>query len=314
MGFLLLEVELLAPQPSVLGLYLQPSLLSKDDTGTAAAGAEEAEVDPTDSSLALQQALVQRDLERLRAALFRVPPLITSFLYMPEVAVLIAVFGCVCFSIQAYQLPMTLFIVLLANGIMTASARSYANVVVWNDPGTPMGSATASASSAEDVAAVVAVPAAVALLRANQFVLAQVAFIVRELEVFHNILTFADARVSLIVYGFLLAVALVASLWVSLLSLSSLIFVTGSAVLLAVTLSSFLTEQAAMLSKDSIYYRSVQAVSTARATWLALRSRVPDELEMQHRFVAAGAVTKETAMLMVDAATDFAACPPGKTL
>lgn len=93
LGFLHIEAELLLPTKSALGLYLLPSQPEKNSG--AAVTVEEVMKDETpeltDSRLAVQQAVVQRDLERLRAALFQVPTIITSFLHFPEVLVLIAV-------------------------------------------------------------------------------------------------------------------------------------------------------------------------------------------------------------------------------
>jgi hypothetical protein len=88
---------------------------------------------------------------------------------------------------------------------------------------------------------------------------------------------------------------------------SSLIFVSGSAAFLFLTLGSFLQEQATLLPKNSIYLDLARNAQRTQALWAALRSHIPDELELTHRFIANSSITKETAMLMMDAAADFAA-------
>lgn len=93
---------------------------------------------------------------------------------------------------------------------------------------------------------------------------------------------------------------------------SSLVFLLGSVALLAATFSTFAQEQAAILPESSAYLSVVKYVRAMHCYWLALRSRVPDELEMQHRYICNLAITREVTALMIDAATDFAASPPGK--
>eukprot|EP00981_Chlorochromonas_danica_P010868 scaffold3491_cov160-Ochromonas_danica.AAC.4 len=298
LGFLHIEAEILLPTKSALGLYLLPSQPEKN-SGATITGEEvtkDETIELTDSRLAVQQAVFLRDLERLRAALFQV-------------------FGSICFSVRTHHLPLTIFFLVLGNG-----KRSYGSIVtVWNEPGLSAPAASSpllGSSSNADVAPLsessAPNPSVLALLRANAFLASQLSSIVHEVEVFHNILTFADPRVSIIAYGVLLGVALFATFWLLIFPVSSLIFCAGSLLILALTLTSFLQDQAAVLPEKSVYLGAANAINKGFAFWKALRSRVPDELEMVHRYIASTAVTKDTNMNMLDAASEYVSAPPSK--
>lgn len=211
LGFLLVEAEIIAPGNSVLGMYLRPA-------STTTPAPTEDDIDPSEALMVVQQGIVQRDIERLRANIFRIPAIVTAFLYFPEVIVLITAFGCLCFSLSAVQLPLAGFFLLLLNGILTNNARSFSGVTVWNEPGLQL---YTQALSASDDGASTSIPGyAAALLRANQFILNQLSFIVHELEIFHNLLTFADPRISLITYGALFGASFAATIWLALFPVS----------------------------------------------------------------------------------------------
>jgi len=254
--------------------------------------------------MVMQQSIVQRDVERLRSNLFRIPAIITAFLYFPEILVLIAVFGCLCHALHAGQFPMVVYLLLVANGVLTNNSRNYSVLTIWNDPGTQ----PAPAPTLEEINNMPAY--ASSLLKANSFIISQLSYIVHELEVFHNILTFADPRVSIICYGALLAFTIVSTLWLTIFSLVSYVFVLGSLFFAMLTFTTFAQEQAAALSSNSVYLPIAQAMKKGYAKWQAVRSRVPDELEMQHRYICTLAITKESAAGMMDAATDFVTSPP----
>lgn len=217
-------------------------------------------------------------------------------------------------------IPLMLIFLIDLAGLLTLTRRSYGSMVtVWNEPGLsgPVASspllgpssnadlATLSESSAPN-------PSVLSLLRANAFLASQLSTIVHEVEVFHNILTFADPRASIIAYGVLLGIALFATFWLLILPVSSLVFCTGSLLFLALTLTSFLQDQAAVLPEKSVYLGAANAIKQGVGYWKALRSRVPDELEMVHRYIASTAVTKDTNMNMLDAASEYVSAPPNK--
>ncbi len=67
--------------------------------------------------------------------------------------------------------------------------------------------------------------------------------------------------------------------------LSSLLFVWGSIALLLCIGGGFLYEQAGLLPKQSVYAGIAQVLRRGVELYCALKSKVPDELEMQHRLV-----------------------------
>jgi hypothetical protein len=126
-----------------------------------------------------------------------------------------------CCTFSASQLPLVCFATLLFNGIWTNMNRKFHGVAIWNEIG---GASTISTCSDEDnrsskignsnfVSAT-----ALSILKANQSLQRQLSQIVHNIEVFNNMFTFADSRVSIIVYGILLFVSILSSIWISLFS------------------------------------------------------------------------------------------------
>ena len=82
------------------------------------------EQDLNEVTLAVQQAVIQRDIARVKAVV-RPPPLIELFLGLPEVFILVALVGFVCCSVEAAQLPLLLVMIIFANGMVIAVNVSF---------------------------------------------------------------------------------------------------------------------------------------------------------------------------------------------
>lgn len=67
-------------------------------------------------TLTVNQAMIQRDIQRIKAVIFRPFALVEVFLSLPEVFILIALFGFLCYSVDGHQLPFAVVMVMFANG------------------------------------------------------------------------------------------------------------------------------------------------------------------------------------------------------
>lgn len=139
------------------------------------------------------------------------------------------------------------------------------------------------------------------VLKNNQNLQKHVATAAHNVEVFNNIFTFAEPRVSLIVYGLLFAIAFLAKIWISFFSVSSTIFppffnsklmlwqlgsfafLVGSVIILSFASAEFLTDQIPQLHSSSVYHKHITAFRKVYAFFSVLVSKVPDDLELTHR-------------------------------
>jgi len=155
LGFLRVVAELTLSQPA-MQVYTLRSLrtpvwrstqaTAQDVTETVQAPMGEESTPPLLSNAELC-ALTQRDLARI-TALFRLPLTLTSFLSMPEAAVSAMMLSCVCFVLEAWQLPFALIGFCALNGFIANSQRTFAHVVVWNEPVMPSQDGLAAAEVA----------------------------------------------------------------------------------------------------------------------------------------------------------------------
>jgi hypothetical protein len=87
--------------------------------------------------------------------------------------------------------------------------RNYNHVNIWNEVGLSDDNTSVSHHTVSNQ------PAAIALLKTNAYLVNTLAYIAHEVEIVHNLLNFADPRISLIIYGLLFVVAVVFTLWLT---------------------------------------------------------------------------------------------------
>ncbi len=99
--------------------------------------------------------------------------------------------------------------------------RKFHGVTIWNEIGgattiTPCTDEDSRSSKMGNSSFVSAT--ALSILKANQSLQRHLSQLVHNIEVFNNMFTFADSRVSIIVYGILLFISILSSIWISLFS------------------------------------------------------------------------------------------------
>jgi hypothetical protein len=99
--------------------------------------------------------------------------------------------------------------------------RKFNNVTVWNDIGGANTIVDDESKSTRSSGSNYVSSTAVSILKTNQSMQRQLSQLVHNLEVFNNIFTFADPRVSIIVYGILFFICVFSSIWISFFSVSS---------------------------------------------------------------------------------------------
>lgn len=272
-------------------------------------------------------ALVNRNFQRLHNVLLPLACL-SPVLHLPEVFILVGVFGFFCFSLQVYQLPLFLFCFALFNGIYTMLNRGYSKVLIWNDsayaaamaaapsasPHASMRARSVSQADANNMQIVLgilsgAASSGTAPPPANQRTVFSVYAkhlhaIVHYLEVFSNLFSFADSRVSIIFYIFLFALAVLTSLFLSIFSFRSLLLLVVSVALLLYAGRDVVYDYFYFKVKSS---KDEKAVKVMRHLTMlnCLLSKVPDELELIHRYIAGTAIVNEKGAEMSDAAAAF---------
>lgn len=121
------------------------------------------------------------------------------------------------------------------------------------------------------------------ILRTNQGLQFQLNDVAHRLEVARNLLTFADPRVSMIIFGYSLAFAAVSSVLIAILSMSTYLVALASTLLAISASYEFLGEQLENLPSTSKYVKISTKVGKIISGMYNLLNKVPDELELQHR-------------------------------
>jgi hypothetical protein len=115
LGFVSFEAEILLPNDvkNVLGLYLKPAPRLVDRSVAPPL----TESDYSEVQLAVNQSKIQRDIQRIKTALFKPPAAMEYFMSVPEIFVLILVVAFLILSISSYQVPLAIVLILLFNGM-----------------------------------------------------------------------------------------------------------------------------------------------------------------------------------------------------
>lgn len=115
LGFVSFEAEILLPNnvKNVLGLYLKPAPRLVDRSVAPPL----TESDYSEVQLTVNQSKIQRDIQRIKTALFKPPAAMEYFMSVPEIFVLILVVAFLILSISSYQVPLAIVLILLFNGM-----------------------------------------------------------------------------------------------------------------------------------------------------------------------------------------------------
>jgi hypothetical protein len=128
-----------------------------------------------------------------------------------------------------------------------------------------------------------AIPCVSILLKTNSLLQNQLFTTVHNLEVMNHLFTFADPRISLIVYGVCFGTAFLIMFCLLFVSVNMIVTVFLSTFLFILATYEFFHDQLNILPEQSKYRNIVTKVSTTITLIHNLLAKVPDELELQHR-------------------------------
>lgn len=164
---------------------------------------------------------------------------------------------------------------------------------MWNEPGVTLttgGPAPTVAQEDEKVTrntlsslGSTAMSSIQTIIRTNQGLQFRLNDVAHRIEVARNLLTFADPRVSMIIFGYSLAFAAVSSVLIAILSMSTYLVALASTLLAISASYEFLGEQLENLPSTSKYAKISTKVGKILSGMFNLLSKVPDEMELQHR-------------------------------
>lgn len=114
LGFVSFEAEIILPSnmTNVLSFYTKPYPRIVDRAPPALTEGDYSEV-----QLAVNQAKLQRDIQRIKNALFTPPAAMQYFMSVPEIFVLVLVVAFLILSISSYQVPLAAVMILIFNGM-----------------------------------------------------------------------------------------------------------------------------------------------------------------------------------------------------
>lgn len=312
--FASISLELYEGRKNALGLYLvspsgkQPNQTEDNEITSA---------NMTELSMQLSQAKFNRDFERIKNILFKAPACISPLLSFPEIFALVLVFSFFTFSLSRHQVPLAIFFVLLLNGVVAKMNRKI-NVTLWNEPGVSLNivpnlledspsAESRSKSTAGNTNAIFAnLPTIIAILSNSKSLQLKVSTFAHNLEVYSNLFTFADGRVSAIVYGVLFGFSVFLTIWLCLFSVASLVAIGGSLIFLVMASTEFVPDQISQLSSKSLYWKYINAFNLYYELFQNLLAKTPDQLELNHRSVCDSASNiKEGGAEMLDAAASL---------
>lgn len=284
LGFLNLEISIKSPIPGIK-LFFLPNTNKIQSKGIKTS---EVDIELSESSLMLYNSKINRDLDRLKTIL-TLPTCISLVSSFPEVFILVGLSSFIIYSTSLHQLPFLMFITVLLNGILTLNNRKI-NPLVWNDPGvTNMTSTNSQVSVNYAVNSLLNNPnnnanALLAnLFKTNMTLNSQLNSLVVNFEKFINLLSFADPRISLVFYAAYFILTLLATIWISIFSVSSFIFIFFSCFLLIVASLEVVEEQISNLPKISAFLPVIRKLKVFFYYLEIFWSKIPDNLELNHR-------------------------------
>lgn len=181
---------------------------------------------------------------------------------------------------------------------------------VWNEPGVTLNSALVPVLGSEDPLRQLTSPfhpTVQGVLRTNLLLQTQLAEFAHNVEVASNLFLFGDMRVSLMLYGALFTLAAICCLSLVFVSVATVATTVGATLLTLWASVDFFRDQLPQLSQKSAYLTAAARIARNADLLFVFLSKVPDELELQHRSISAAQVVKEGGAEMLDAAANFAA-------
>eukprot|EP00602_Paraphysomonas_sp_CaronLab_P005616 CAMPEP_0185026130 /NCGR_PEP_ID=MMETSP1103-20130426/10040_1 /TAXON_ID=36769 /ORGANISM="Paraphysomonas bandaiensis, Strain Caron Lab Isolate" /LENGTH=576 /DNA_ID=CAMNT_0027559613 /DNA_START=91 /DNA_END=1821 /DNA_ORIENTATION=- len=314
LGFLCVEVQLLLPPGPVYRLYLEgepPKKMLRLLASYTGEDKGEGEVDPKRKTFDPEE--MYRTYLRIRRFANTPPAALSPVLRFPEVFILIALFGFICFGTEAHHLPLIFFFVVLINGFLSITEKkNFTHIIKWNSmiDAKPNSSPAAPAGSTRNLS--------VAQMKTPEFVLQTLQEplhdaqedldrMMSNLETLINIWNFSDMQVSIIFYGALLSFSLISTVVIYVFSIRPLVFVIGSVVLLINSLREHFPElmsvhPASDDQADDTRTSVMRVIKNATTKFWMLLERVPTDKVLEHRHIARTCVVEDEGMEMEDAA------------
>lgn len=115
LGFVSFEAEILLPSKltNVLSLYFCPAPMKASDRLVLLPHSES---EYNDLQLAVNQARIQRDIQRVKTAVLKPPASVELFMSLPEIFVLVVLLAFIILSVSSYQVPLVIALIGFFNG------------------------------------------------------------------------------------------------------------------------------------------------------------------------------------------------------
>lgn len=246
------------------------------------------EIIPT-QNLDIIRARIRREDQRF-ITMQSFPPIINSFLSIPEVFTFIGVFFFIIYSIKDWQLPLLLLGVVFYNGRLYNSQRNFNSYIIWNDPVVENRASLAQTSNSNpNDSSTININMAISL----DALRSRLKTVATKLEKWTNLWSFGDNSISKIAYSFSLKLAVLLSLVSFIVGFRIIIFILIAftafifaskdiikEILDTVTTNEYLqTVDKKVASSKTIGAIIGKNVRKMRNFW----SRVPDDNELFHR-------------------------------
>lgn len=289
----------------------------------------------------LYKAKFNRDVERLKN-LFHFPLILLNFLTFPEIFILITITFFIIYSFHISAYPLVFFFIVLSNGLYTRHFRNFSSISFRNEPGITTITPTftedsdfqlhrsvtltgVNSPSNSNSTTTSSTPNTKYFSIPNELMIHKLSNLVHNLEVFFNLFTFADDRVSVIVYLIYFIFSFISSLIIFFFSFRFYIFIILSFTFILFTLLELVSTMSVNnqvlfnYNDDDVFINIIDIknsdmslllkvftiIDHYKLIFLSLLSRCPDQLELIHRYISSQNIISEKGGEFFDARIEF---------
>jgi len=249
------------------------------------------------------QGEIKREYLRFQRML-QAPVIFESFLTVPEVFVLIGTLFFIFYSVSIWQLPFLILVTVAYNGYLSKSRKvDFSHCIVWNDPVVEarVFNSHGSMKLSESL------PLDNNTKNLLEMVLQRLNFVGKHLEKFFNLWNHSDPMISGLVYKLSAYLSALYTILLLIFEIRTILLLHLVVIIIILTLREYIEEiLSTLLSVDyvkSLNNKTVgQLIRSYITKFLNFWSRIPDEVELNHRYIANSSIVKENGAEMLDAA------------
>lgn len=228
---------------------------------------------------------VFRSLLRISKSLI-LPKVLSPIGSFPQAVVVIIVYAFICFWIKMWQVPFLILGLVFINGLLSSGVERFSSIMTWNNCVSPIGSQYPFSKYFDDIASIDE-----KFLGTLDQLLLYITSGINTIEKVTNLTCFADVCISYVFYIGIAALSFVVSFLFGIFSTRFVVVLIGTIIMLTVACRSVLFNLKTIDDKDDAANTSPSIMDVLESL-LVFCCRIPNDLDVEHRFIAKQSVVK----------------------